>query len=88
MANKSRLDIAKKDIEKTMSNQGVLVFNRKYISQILKENREYWRLAMNTNLSGFIAYLCEKSKLKEVRFEFPHRSVIGYTWGEVDIMWC
>lgn len=86
MANKSRLDIAKKDIEKIMSNQGVLVFSRKDISMILKDNRENWRLAMNTNLSKFIAYLREKSKLQQVRFKFPHRDVLGYTWGEVDTL--
>ncbi len=86
MANKSRLDIAKKDIEKIMSSQELLVFSRKDISIILKENREDWRLAINTNLSKFIDYLCQKSKLKRVKFEFPNRSIIGYTWGEIDSM--
>ena len=85
MANKTRLEIAKQDIVKALSSESP-VFRVKDISLFFKENRDFWRLAQSTSLRQFISFLLNKTELKEVRFSFPHREVVGYTWGKVDLM--
>lgn len=56
------------------------------IAIVFKQNRQSWRLAQNTTLREFIAFLISKTELLSVRFPFPQRELIGYTWGKVPLL--
>ena len=81
--NRSRLQIAKKDILSLFDALPRTVFKRSDIDRILFENRQFWRLAQSMGTSQFIAFLQQSGKLIEHTMKFPHRTETRYTWGEV-----
>jgi hypothetical protein len=82
----SRLTIAKRDIVKAFQQTPAPVFTTAEIDKILATNRAFWRLAKNTTVNKFIAYLLDQTPLKAIRFNFPNRPTTRYTWGEVHPM--
>lgn len=85
MARKTRIQIAKEDIFKTLDS-AYPVLRTDEINSILKQNRIFWRLAERTNLTAFIHFLIEEGKLIQHDFDFPSRPKKGYTWGEVNLL--
>ena len=81
----SRLKIAQPDIFKLFDKMPTKVFRRSQIEEIITQNREFWRLSTTTTVNRFIAFLIQESKLKEIRFKFPTRSEIRYTWGDTPL---
>jgi hypothetical protein len=86
MAGQSRLQIAKADIAKTFENAGQRVFWPSEISQILEQNRKFWRLAKNTTTVKFLSFLKEKTDLRLEYLEpsnHPNASgITRYVWKE------
>lgn len=78
----NRLTIAKEDIESLFDGMEKNCFDLKTITEILDENRSYWRLG-NVSRFTFIDFLIERSKFKKVVFEFSSRNISRYTWGDV-----
>ena len=70
------------DITNYFNNLSLRVFSRSNIEEILAENREFWRFSNSVTVNKFIEFLLEETKLEIVRFEFPHRNIIRYTWGK------
>ena len=85
MPNLSRIQIAKADIVDTFAS-GPRVMQASRIAIVFNQNRRSWRLAQNTTLHDFIAFLIKSSELRPVRFPFPQREVSGYTWGKVPLL--
>lgn len=81
----SRLQIAKPDIVETFEKLPK-VLRRDDIAAAFRQNREFWRLAQRTTLHEFIAFLLKSTPLKEIRFPFPQREVVGFSWGGVPAM--
>ena len=79
----TRLKIAKLDIVKFFDNYHTKVFKRSQIDEILAQQREFWRLSSSTTGNEIIAFLIDETKLAEVKFEFPSRTEIRYTWGDI-----
>src|ERR1035437_2393592 len=63
MAGQSRLQIAKHDIVKVFEEAGRRVFWPSEISQILEQNRAFWRLARNTTTAKFLDFLVNKTDI-------------------------
>jgi hypothetical protein len=86
MAGQSRLQIAKSDIIKVFEETGKRVFWPSDISQILEQNREFWRLAKNTTTAKFLEFLRKKTDLHLEYLEpLNHPNVAGisrYVWKE------
>lgn len=61
------------------------VFKRSYIERVLVENRAFWRFSNSVTVNKFIDFLLEETKLEIVKFEFPYRNILRYTWGKVPI---
>lgn len=85
MARLSRLQISKADIVDTFAN-GPRVLRAMDIAIVFNQNRQSWRLAQSTSLREFITFLVSKTELLSVRFPFPQRELIGYTWGKVPLL--
>lgn len=85
MSKPTRIQIAKPDIVATFSS-GPRVMHTSRIAIVFNQNKHAWRLAKNTKLSDFIAFLIKSSELRSVRFPFPQREVSGYTWGKVPLL--
>ena len=81
----TRFDIAKKDIVSFFDNSEKKIFPFKQISEILKDNRNFWRLPTNLSTYKFIDLLSDKAKLKKHVFQFPSFEIGRYSWGEVPI---
>lgn len=81
----TRLQIAKPDIVDAFA-RGKRVLRTSEIAHLLKENRQFWRLAQRTSLHDFIRFMVEKTDLRSVRLPFPQREVVGYTWGQVPLL--
>jgi predicted transcriptional regulator of viral defense system len=82
---KTRIEIAKADIIKVFDKNKITIYKRADIQKIMTDNREFWRLAQSTTLNQFIGFLLEKTKLKQVKLEFPIRQETRYTWGDFSI---
>lgn len=78
----SRIQIAKPDIVKKFETLP-RVLRGKDVAQVFEDQREFWRLTKSMTVRSFIDFMTEKTLLSEVRFAFPQRDVIGYTWGQV-----
>jgi hypothetical protein len=79
-----RLDIAKLQIAKRFENFPVHAYSVNDLASILQEHRAQWRLAPGTTITAFIAFLLERTKLREVRFysrNYP--AILRYCWGEL-----
>lgn len=85
MPRPSRLQISKADIVKTFAN-GPRILRATDIATVFNQNRQSWRLAQSTSLREFIGFLVSKTELLLVRFPFPQRELIGYTWGKVPLL--
>jgi hypothetical protein len=86
MAGQSRLQIAKPDIIRVFEETGKRVFWPSDISQILEENRIFWRLAKNTTTARFLDFLQNKTALHlEYLDPVNHpnaRGISRYGWEE------
>jgi hypothetical protein len=82
MSNK--LQIAKEEIISLFENLPHKIFSHGGIEKLLDENRTSWKLAQSITVSKFILFLLD-AKLKKLRFDFPSRPVIRYTWGDVPL---
>lgn len=81
----TRLSIAKPDIVRHFEDLPMRIFQRSQIESILVEKRGFWRLSESMRVHKFIDFLIIKADLKTIKFEFPSRTIVRYTWGEVPI---
>lgn len=79
----TQLEIARRDIVQLLDEQPRRVFTRGDLDRIVSENREFWRLATSTTTLKFIEFLRQKAQLVEHRLEFPNRTQIRYSWGQL-----
>lgn len=82
MANRSRISIAKPKIEAYINATQKKVFKPSFFETMLSLNNLEWRLAASTSVKDCIAFLLERSQLKQVVLKFPSQSFVRYIWGE------
>jgi len=70
------------DIVNYFNNISPNVFKRSDVEKILAENREFWRFSGSVTVHKFIEFMLENTKLEIVKFEFPSRNILRYTWGK------
>jgi hypothetical protein len=80
-----RFKIAKNDIVAFFDAQLRRIFHYSDISHFLREQRAFWRLTDSVTVQDFLEFLTEKSRLNEVRVNFPHRPVTRFIWGDVPL---
>lgn len=80
---KTRIAIAKPDIVKLFEEHSQRIFDFPTLLDIFEKNRVYWRLASSMSCAEFTKYLVQNTKLNKSVFDFPYRSIIRYTWGDV-----
>ncbi|MDD5010555.1 MAG: hypothetical protein PHQ00_00355 [Phycisphaerae bacterium] len=80
--SKNTLQTAKENIFNLFGSHPHKIFSQSEIEKILDTNRAVWGLAKNVTVSKFILFLLE-AKLKKIRFGFPNRAIIRYTWGDI-----
>lgn len=81
----TRLQIAKPDIVKRFEVMPH-VLKTSDIAEVLDQERSFWRLAKSTSLRDFLGFMHEKTPLKEVRFAFPNRKVMGHVWEDMPLL--
>jgi hypothetical protein len=82
----TRLELAWKDIVATFDGLPGNVFSQNELSQILTSHRSSWRLADSTTRDRFIAFLIERGKLQQHRFELPYRPTTRFAWGKASTL--
>lgn len=82
MANKTRFQIAKKDIVTFFEAQAKRVFREKELEQLLTQQREGWRLASGTRVQDFVDLMQAATPLRAVQVDMAPKPKILYTWGE------
>jgi predicted transcriptional regulator of viral defense system len=85
MRTRTSFDIAKKDIVSFFNQRTSRVYTFNEISEILGENKQFWRLPSNFGTKQFIKSLIAKAQLQEFDFVFPKITIKRYTWGEVSL---
>src|ERR1700723_1468747 len=83
MPQAGRLQIARADILKAFETDPRRVFWIEDISQILEENRAFWRLSNRTTLRAFVEFLTTKGDLKIVELvpvNHETRRLYKYVW--------
>lgn len=80
-----RVKIAREDIIKVFEDQSSKILAIAEIESILRTHRRFWRLRQTMTLEEFIEFLLRKTKLEKVVFDFPHRKVVRYVWGDADL---
>jgi predicted transcriptional regulator of viral defense system len=82
---KTRLDIAQKDIFTLFDSQPTSVFKYSEVGGLMRENRQFWRLAQSTTCPKFIEFLVRRGKMRAIRLEFPSRPEARYIWGDASL---
>jgi len=80
-----RFDAAKSDVLNLFRDHPRRVFSFSDIQQILKKNREYWRLTKSTTLENFIEFLTTYGRLSRIEISFPNKTMTRYVWGATPI---
>lgn len=83
--NRSRLQIAKADILAFFEKQPPILKERQ-IAAMLSHERAGWRLAQNTTVDAFIAFLLKSGNMRRLEFKFPTRPETLYVRGDVPQM--
>jgi len=83
MANKTRFQIAKKDIITFFEQQAQSVFRERELGQILASQRTGWRLASGTRVQDFIKLMLGATPLRQVELQASARAQPLYCWGDV-----
>lgn len=83
---KTRFQIAKKDIVTLFENNDKRIYSYSDISNILDENRRFWRLPVNLSTLGFVDLLSEYTKLKRYEINFPNNKILRFSWGSVSAL--
>ena len=79
----SRLDIAKTGITKHFERSSARVCTAIDLASVLDANRDRWNLTQGTTVGAFIAFLLEKTKLRQVRlYSRRYPPIFRYSWGE------
>jgi hypothetical protein len=79
----SRLDIAKTAVTAHFEHSAARVYSRVDLASILDANRDRWKFAQGTTVRAFIAFLLEKTKLREIRlYSRKYPALLRYSWGE------
>jgi predicted transcriptional regulator of viral defense system len=85
MAPRTRLSIAKADIVKAIEGASRKIWTKEQLNELMRENAQFWRLAKNQSVIGFIEFLVRDTQLKQATLTFPNRKVIRYIWGEASV---
>jgi len=79
----SRLDTAKTAITEYFERSSARVHTTSDIASVLDANRNRWNLAEGTTARALIAFLLEKTRLREVRLHSRrYPAILRYSWGE------
>lgn len=83
----TRLQIAKADIIKLFEKMPQRVLRQKDLSQILEDNREFWRATKGTTVQAFSQFLLTSTKLSKITLPFPrpYARETRFIWGDVDL---
>jgi hypothetical protein len=82
VARRSRLSLAKSSIVQTFQDNPQRVFKKKEVGTILQRHRDEWKLAASTTPSQFLAYLLEKTPMREVELKSEsYGPITRYAWG-------
>jgi|ETNmetMinimDraft_28_1059901.scaffolds.fasta_scaffold31494_2 hypothetical protein len=84
MAQKTRLQIARKDIF-ALLDSGPKILRLRQIERMVDENRDGWRLAKNMRIHQFVDFLTQSGRLRVVKFPFPTRTETLYVWGNATL---
>jgi len=83
MARASRLSLAKKHIVTSVEDGSQRVFKRKEVSALLQRHRHDWKLTESLTASQFVAYLLDKTPMREVQLESEsYNPITRFVWGE------
>lgn len=85
MPRRTRLSIAKADIIKAIEAAFRTIWTSEQLNALMRENAEFWRLAKNQTLIGFIEFLLRDTKLKQATLTFPQREITRYIWGDASV---
>lgn len=83
----SRIQIAKPDIVRLFESTGPRLYSLSDLAEVLDENRAFWRLAQRMQVDEFVAYLLDKTKLREIKLKplTGKPPIIQYAWGEFSV---
>ncbi|MDZ4783317.1 MAG: hypothetical protein SGJ19_23975 [Planctomycetia bacterium] len=81
---RTRFVIARDDVAVAFDSRTERIYDRSALAKVLDENRAFWRL-QDVTVGEFVSLLIEAGRLREVRFGFPGRSMLRYTWGDVPL---
>ncbi len=82
----SRFQVALRDIRSRLEQDNRVIFQRNDLGEILRAEREGWRLAKSMTTASFIEELLKRTKLHRVVFESEagYAGITRYTWGTVN----
>ena len=82
MANRSRLEISKKDIISVFENSDKKAYSDSDLSGILIEHSDFWRLGQNITTGKFIEFLIKKGILNIAKLSSERGNAVRYYRGE------
>jgi hypothetical protein len=82
MANKTRFNIAKRDIVALFEARSQRVYRERELSQVVAANRSTWRLALSTGIEEFVELMAGVTPLQVVSVELDGQEKKLYTWGK------
>jgi hypothetical protein len=82
LVRRSRISLAKSSIVQSFQDGPQRVFKKKDLGTILQLHRDEWKLAAGMTASQFLAYLLEKTPMRELEFKSEsYGPITRYAWG-------
>ena len=82
---KSRIQLAKKEIQIYFDSQTVKIYKLSDLRKVFNQNCEVWRLMRSETVSNFVKELCKTTPLKKIELNFPNRKETRYVWGDASV---
>ncbi len=83
---KTRFQIAKRDVVKTFNESKIRVYTNSDITNILNDNRHFWRFPINMTVQEFVRLLESYTKMTRRKIEFPSNIMNRFSWGEASVI--
>lgn len=79
---KSRLTLSLPAIAGLFDSRGPAVYRRSDLLNVLRTNRETWKLPASVGASKFLDFLLENINLTQVTLPSPYAEIVRYVYGE------
>jgi hypothetical protein len=72
-------------LEEAFASHRPSIFSARQVEEIRRDHADQWNLPKSVARGRFLDLMLENTCLQRIRLSFPHRTFVGYSWGDAPI---